>query len=133
MITLSDLTNSGFVGFTGSAGAAGADGPPGLVIAAVLSETVSRSLVLTDKSDMIFADTASNITFTIPTDATANFDVGSTIHFARNGTGTVTIAGAGGVTVRIRNGFTNTLAVQYSIASITKVAANTWYLYGDLT
>jgi hypothetical protein len=103
------------------------------VINAIVSETASRSLILADASDMLFANTASNIIFTIPNDETVNFPSASTIHFARNGAGTVTISGDAGVTVRIRNGFTNTLAVQYSIASTTKVAANSWYLYGDLT
>jgi hypothetical protein len=127
------IVTSGPAGPIGPAGPTGAQGPTGKVIDSVLSETVSRTLTLADSSDMLFVNTSSNTIFTIPDDGTTNFPVPSTVHFARNGTGTVTVAGAAGVTVRIRNGFTNTLAVQYSIASVTKVSANTWYLYGDLT
>lgn len=130
VVTSGPIGPPGGNGFTGSAGFTGSTGK---VIDSILTETTSRSLTLADSSDMIFVNTASNTTFTIPTDASVNFPIPTTIHFARNGTGTVTIAGDVGVTVRIRNGFTNTLAVQYSIASVTKVAANTWYLYGDLT
>lgn len=124
---LSDFLGSSFKGEQGETG------PRGLVIEDVIEETTSRTLNIDDASGIIYANSSSALTFTIPNDSSVDFPIPSTIHFARNGTGSVTIANEGGVTVRIRNGFTNTLAVQYSIASATKIAANTWYLYGDLT
>jgi hypothetical protein len=127
------ITTSGPRGELGYTGSKGDNGDTGVVIEQITEVTSSRTLILSDSNDMVFANSSSNLTLTIPNDTTTDFPIATTIHFARNGTGTVTIDSEAGVTVRIRNGFTNTLAVQYSIASATKVAANTWYLYGDLT
>lgn len=73
----------------------------------------------------------SAVTLTIPTDATTNFPVGTSIDVLRTNTGGVTIAGAAGVTVNGTPGLT--LRAQWSSATLFKRAANTWVVMGDLT
>jgi hypothetical protein len=74
---------------------------------------------------------SSAMTLTIPTDASLNFPVGTSIDILQTSTGQVTIAGAGGVTVNSTPGLK--LRTQWSSATLFKRAANTWVVYGDLT
>lgn len=122
----------GSLGYTGSIGTAGQDGLNGSPIGGIIPVSVSRTLILTDSNSMLFSTASTTVTYTIPNDTTLDFPIGTVVHFTRDGTGSVTIGSEAGVTVRIRNGLTNQLAVQYSMATAAKLAANTWYLYGDL-
>ena len=119
----------GIVGFTGSRGVQGQNGSP---IGSIITTATSRLFESTDENCMIFSTSASAITFTIPLDSTLNFPIGTVVHITRDGAGSVTISNEVGVTVRIRNGLTNQLAVQYSTATAAKISANYWYLFGDL-
>jgi len=126
---LSDLLGGNFKGDPGDPGERGVDGSP---IGGIVSVSASRSLTSTDANQMILSNASGAITLTIPTDATYNYPIGTVIHITRDGTGQVTIANEVGVTVRIRNGLSSQLAVQYSTATAAKIAANYWYLFGDL-
>jgi len=68
---------------------------------------------------------------TIPTNSSVAYPVGTTIDIIQTGTGQVTIAGAGGVTVNGTPGLK--LRTQWSSATLLKRAENTWLVYGDLT
>jgi hypothetical protein len=68
---------------------------------------------------------------TIPTNSSVAYPVGTTIDIIQTGTGQVTIAGAGGVTVNATPGLK--LRTQWSSATLLKRAENTWLVYGDLT
>jgi len=70
--------------------------------------------------------------FTIPTNATAAFPIGSTIDLYQNNTGQLSIAAASGVTIRSRGGALK-LYGQYAMASLRKLDTNTWILTGDIT
>jgi hypothetical protein len=86
---------------------------------------------LTERDDLIEMGSGSAMTVTIPTDATLNFPVGTSIDILQTSTGQVTIAGAGGVTVNATPGLK--LRTTWSSCTLFKRAANTWVVYGDLT
>jgi hypothetical protein len=93
------------------------------------------TFVLTDnRNKLITASNASAQTYTIPTNASVAFPIGSTINVIAIGTGQVTIQGNGGVTVA-STGATATapkLRVRYSAATLIKVGTDSWYVVGDL-
>jgi hypothetical protein len=98
----------------------------------IIQKTASYTLsALTERDDLIEMGSGSAMTVTIPTDATLNFPVGTSIDILQTSTGQVTIAGAGGVTVNATPGLK--LRTTWSSCTLFKRAANTWVVYGDLT
>jgi len=93
------------------------------------------TFVLTDnRNKLVTASNASAQTYTIPTNASVAFPIGSTINVIQIGAGQVTLQGNGGVTVA-STGATATapkLRAQYSAASIIKVGTDSWYVVGDI-
>ncbi len=77
---------------------------------------------------MNLTGTANN--FTIPTNASVAFQVGTVLHVGQQGTGATTIVTTG---LTIINASTAVLRAQGSIASAIKIATDTWILFGDLT
>lgn len=75
---------------------------------------------------------SSDVTVTVPPDADAAIPIGSTVTFIQADLGGVVIAAGTGVTINSADGFTKT-RTQYSAMTITKVGANEWDLYGDLS
>jgi len=106
-----------------------AEGVPSRTV--ILQQTGSYTLTGIERDDLIEMSSTSAITLTIPTDATFNFPIGTSIDILQTNTGQVTIAGAGGVTVNATPGLK--LRTQWSSATLFKRAANTWVVYGDLT
>jgi hypothetical protein len=101
-------------------------------ITTISQKTASYTLASLDERDTIVEiGSASATTLTIPTDATINYPVGTTLDIIQTGAGQVTIAGAGGVTVNATPGLK--LRTQWSSATLLKRAANTWLVYGDLS
>jgi hypothetical protein len=99
----------------------------------ILSKTADYTLTaLTERDNMIELNSSSPITISVPTDATLNFPIGTTIDLLRVGTGTVTVAAvtSGTTTINATPGFK--LRAQWSSATLMKRAANTWVLLGDL-
>ncbi len=95
------------------------------------TQTVSYTIVLADATKVIEVNSASAVTVTIPTNATAAFPTGSWLEVFQQGTGQVTIAGATGVTLRSRGGLLAT-AGQYAELRLRKRDINTWVVSGDL-
>ena len=84
---------------------------------------------LTHRDSLIEVSAAAVIT--VPTDATLNYPIGTSIDILQTGTGEVSVAPVNGtVTVNATPG--RTLRTQWSTATLFKRAANTWVLYGDL-
>ena len=97
----------------------------------IIQKSASYTLsALTERDDLIEMGSGSAMTLTIPTDATLNFPIGTSLDILQTSTGQVTIAGAGGVTVNATPGLK--LRTQWSSATLFKRAANTWVVYGDL-
>ena len=96
------------------------------------------TFVLADADQkLITASNASAQTYSIPTNASVAFPIGTIINIIAIGAGQVTInAVTSGTTTVLSNGGTAAapkLRVQYSAASLMKVATDTWYVVGDLS
>lgn len=94
------------------------------------NQTANYTLVLTDASKLVEMNVATANTVTVPTNASVAFPIGTVIAIVQQGVGKVSVAGAGGVTVR--TAATLNLRAQYSGASLLKRATDEWYLTGDL-
>lgn len=95
------------------------------------------TFVLTDaNNELITASNASAQTYSIPTNASVAFPIGAQINIIQIGAGQVTInAVTSGTTTVLSNGGTAAapkLRVQYSSATLIKVATDTWYVIGDI-
>jgi hypothetical protein len=93
--------------------------------------STSSTFALSDSYSIITLTNASAITVTVPANATVAFPVGTVIDLIQGGAGQVTIAAAGGVTVRSFQSRVN-LAGQYAAGSLVKKDTNTWDLVGNL-
>lgn len=87
------------------------------------------TLVLGDLGKCVECNNASAITLTVPTNATAALPVGALVEVFQQGAGQVTIAAAGGVTLRTPNGAKT--AKQYSTVVLRQRAADEWIVNGD--
>jgi hypothetical protein len=95
------------------------------------------TFVLQDaNNELITASNASAQTYSIPTNASVAFPIGAQINIIQIGAGQVTInAVTSGTTTVLSNGTTAAapkLRVQYSSATLIKVATDAWYVIGDL-
>jgi len=85
---------------------------------------------------LVTANNAAAQTFSIPTNASVAFPIGSQINIIAIGAGQVTINAVTPATTTIAsNGATSAspkLRVQYSSATAIKVATDTWYVVGDI-
>jgi hypothetical protein len=101
-------------------------------ITTISQKTDSYTLAsLTERDTIIEINKSTATTLTIPTDATVNYPVGTTLDIIQTGSGQVTIAGAVGVTVNATPGLK--LRTQWSSATLLKRASNTWLVFGDLS
>ena len=110
--------------------------------APVITQTINAqtgttyTFVLTDEGKYVTASNASAQTYSIPTDATTNFNIGDSIDIIQIGAGQVTISATtpGTTTVYSTGGTAASpkLRAQYSAATLKKIAANTWHVIGDL-
>ena len=83
---------------------------------------VTYSFVLTDFTKLVTLSNASAVAVTLPLEATVAWPTGTQLRLLNVGAGTVTVAGAVGVTI---NGTPLTLA-QYKGANLIKTGTNTW-------
>ena len=101
----------------------------------IIQKTAAYTLsVLTERDSLIEVSHTggSAVQITIPTDATLNFPIGTSIDILQTNTGGVTVAAATPGTTTLNYTPGATLRTQWSSATLFKRAANTWVLYGDL-
>jgi len=124
---------TGDTGPTGAKGATGDTGPPGPAYpTAINNQTGSTyTIVTTDAGKLVKCTRSSAQTITIPTNASQAFSVGAKVGFMQGGTGTVSITGASGVTVRSQDSAYN-LVGQYATALAVKLATDEWVVDGNL-
>jgi len=110
-----------------------------LAVAGVLRETVttnrqtvSYTLVLTDRGKLVETNVGAANTITVPPNSSIAFPIGTKIDIAQYGAGQTTIVPGIGVTVRSAGGALK-LSAQYSGATIVKIGTDEWYLFGDIT
>lgn len=94
------------------------------------------TFVLTDKDKLVTASNASAQTYSIPTNASVAYPIGTQINIIQIGAGQVTInAVTSGTTTVSSTGATATapkLRVQYSSATLIKANTDLWYVVGDI-
>ena len=102
------------------------------------AKTAAYTFVAGDEGNLFSMNNASSVQFNIPTDATYNFAVGTEFNvFWITGAGQPTIgAVTPGTTTVISTGATSAtpkLRVANSGATIKKLAANSWIVFGDIS
>ena len=94
------------------------------------------SFALTDAASIVTLSSASAITASIPTDASVDFPIGSTITIIQTGAGQVTIQAVTAGTTTVSSNALTTNAPKLrgigSSATLIKTSANNWYVIGDL-
>lgn len=95
-------------------------------------QTASYTLALTDADKLVEMNVATANNLTVPLNSSIAFAIGTKIDLAQYGAGQTTVVATSGVTVRSAGGALK-LALQYSGASLVKIATNEWYLFGDIT
>jgi len=97
----------------------------------VSNKTANYTLVLTDAGSLIEFNSASNLTLTIPANATVAFPIGSQIVVARLGSGKVDIAITSDTLYSVSSN--KYISNQYGAVTLVKRTSTTWYLFGDLS
>lgn len=99
--------------------------------ASFVALSANHTLELTNKDKVLNFTNSAAVTITVPDNATIAFPVGSQIAVLRNGAGTVTFAGASGVTVNSKDSLLS-IAGQYGSAALLKTGTDVWQLVGSL-
>lgn len=92
---------------------------------------------LSDQSKMITASNSLSQTYSIPTNASVAFPIGTQIHIIQTGSGQVTISAATpGTTTVVSSSSIDAnnpkIRVQYSSATCIKAGTDLWYVIGDI-
>jgi hypothetical protein len=99
-------------------------------------ETASYTAVLANNGQVVTMSVGSANTFSIPTNASVAFPVGTQINVLQIGTGQTTIqAVTSGTTTVLSTAATAAqpkLRARYSAATCLKAATDTWYVFGDI-
>lgn len=125
-------TDGGLVLWDGTSGRLVKDGAQPEQITGFTEVTgTSYALNASDAGALVRTTNASAVTITVPSNATVAYAPRTAITIVQYGAGTVTIQGASGVTVNSLYGYTDLLD-QYAIATLVRIAADEWLLYGAL-
>lgn len=97
-----------------------------------LSLTGSATLAATDGGKHYYSTSSSAITLTIPPNSSVAFAIGTAINIVNQGTAAITIAQGSGVTLYLAGNSTsgNRSLASYGVATLQKVATNTWFVVG---
>jgi hypothetical protein len=95
------------------------------------SQSASYTLVLTDIGKTIEMNVASANDLTIPLNSSVGFPIGTAVDVVQYGSGSTTLVGSVGVTIRSNLGY-RTIGSQYSGATIYKRDTNEWLAIGNL-
>ena len=90
------------------------------------------TLALTDAGKHYYSTTAGNLTLTIPTDANVAFATGTAISMVVQAAGNILVNTQPGVTLYLAGNATsgNRVVGTYGMATVMKVASNTWFVNG---
>lgn len=99
---------------------------------AVTDAEADRVLALTDVGKTILRTSADAQTVTLPQDSAVDFPIGSKIAVIAQGAGALTMQAGAGATMEKR-GSTTAVVIAKGRVVVTKVAADTWNVAGDLT
>jgi hypothetical protein len=101
------------------------------------AETASYTAVLANNGQVVTMDNASANTFSIPTNASVAFPIGTQINVLQIGAGQTTIQAvtAGTTTIQSTGGTAAQpkLRARYSAATCLKAGTDLWYVFGDIS
>jgi hypothetical protein len=90
------------------------------------------AVVPEDAGRLIEFDSADPVMVSLPSDTDAALPVGSVVHLAQAGAGTVTVSAAAGVTIKSLCSGTIQLGGRDAVATAVKCAPDTWRVHGQL-
>jgi hypothetical protein len=92
----------------------------------------NATIALTDAGKHFYSTTAGNFTLTIPNNATTTFSTGTAISIVVQAAGNILVNAASGVTLYMAGNSTaaNRVVGTYGMATIMKVASDTWFING---
>jgi hypothetical protein len=100
------------------------------------AETASYTAVLANNGQVVTMDNASANTFSIPTNASVAFPIGTQINVLQIGAGQTTIQAVTSGTTTIQSTgaapAAPKLRVRYSAATCLKAGTDLWYVFGDI-
>jgi hypothetical protein len=92
------------------------------------------TLLATDGGCLLLASNSTTAgTISVPTNASVAFPIGTQISIIQTGAGQLTVSAVTPGTTSVYSTPGTKIRTQYSVATLVKTAADTWYLYGDLT
>jgi hypothetical protein len=97
-----------------------------------LSYTGNTTLAATDGGKHYYSTVATATTLTVPNSSSVSFAVGTAVNVVNQGAGTITLAQGSGVTLYLAGNSTagNRSLSSYGVATIQKVATDTWFVVG---
>jgi urease beta subunit len=87
------------------------------------------TLVITDRGKLLEFSNAGSVSLTIPTNAAVAFEIGDRVDVLLVSTGSVSIAGASGVTIAAEGGLT-TISSQWTRVTLIKRTTDDWVVTG---
>lgn len=125
-------TDGGLVLWDGTSGRLVKDGAQPEQVTGFTEVTgTSYALNASDAGALVRTTNASPVTITVPSNATVAYAPRTVISIVQYGDGQVTIQGASGVTVNSRLSIDTTIE-KYCVATLIRVAADEWLLFGEL-
>ena len=94
--------------------------------------STTYTFAIADHGKLVTSSNGSAQTLTVPPNSSVAYPIGADITVMQLGSGQVTIAAGSGVTLYAADSELKT-RVQYSAATLTKVASDSWLVAGDLT
>lgn len=91
----------------------------------------ARTFGLSDESTMVVLNSSAQRTWTVPTNASVGFPLGTYIGLIQQGAGAIQISGASGVNILNVDGFFRTAGIG-AVAGLYKLGTDTWVLSGAL-
>jgi hypothetical protein len=124
---------TGPTGATGPAGATGATGATGPGTQTVRQEaSTSYTFVLADAEKLLTCGSGGATTLTVPANGSVAYPVGTHIDILNESANNILFAAGGGVTLN-SDGAALNLADQWTVATLIKIATDTWVLIGKIS
>jgi len=94
-------------------------------------QTASYALVLADSGKTVEMNVGSGNNICVPACSQVAFPIGTCLNVTQYGAGQTTVCACSGVTFRSANSWTK-INAQYGAITLVKVAADEWYIFGNL-
>jgi hypothetical protein len=101
------------------------------VIRSIAAYTDAHTLVASDNGKLVQVSKATAAALTVPQDSDADLPIGFQCQVQQTGAGAVTVTAGTGATLQ-KAAATAKILAQYGLVTVTKVAADTWAVNGEL-